>query len=159
MCWLSWHGLIIWMNDYMLFGPTRSPSKNCKNLSQDFFIVNVEKCQVWCIESKVVVQPTPSKYMPLLLLDMHLSGHQWWEIGKESCTCHWNNEGNNATIWYLHETLQREGLWQRGTETNLACQGSGGGRFDHHTPPDMPGWVCQQAAGVVFCLLCTGKEI
>ena len=45
----------------MLIGPTRSPSKNCKNLSQDFFIVNMEKCQVWCIKSKVTGTANPLK--------------------------------------------------------------------------------------------------
>lgn len=141
-------GLIIWMNDYMLIGPTRSPFKNCKNLSQDFFIVGEVPGLVYLEQSCGTASPLENT--PPLLLDMHLSGHQWWEIGGESCTCHWNNEGKSATIWYLHETLQIDRLWPRGTEA---------GRFDHHTPPDMPSWVCQQAAGVVFCWLCDGKEI
>ena len=32
------------------------------------------------------------------MYNMHPSGHLWWETGGESCICHLNSEGNNATI-------------------------------------------------------------
>jgi len=89
---------IVTMNNYVLIIPTRGPSIHCKNLSNNFLVINVELCQFWGIESKIVIEPVPSESKPQPLQNMHLFEYQLWEADGERCTCHSTSEGRNATI-------------------------------------------------------------